>query len=90
MGLFILRFWPALIPLIVYVTWLYVVRRKAEKAGTPKPQFRDGPWYSTVIASLLIAAACLVYWGITQDSEKGAYTPPQLKDGELVPGKIEK
>ncbi len=76
MALFILRFWPALIPLIVYLVWHYYACRKAGKEGTPLPRFRDGPWYTAVITSLLIAAACLVYAGLTAEGEKEPYTPP--------------
>jgi len=85
----IFRFWPVWIPLIIYGLWLYAVRRKAEKAGKPKPLFRDGPWYWAVLASLLIAAGCFIFLGTSIEPRKGDYVPPHMEQGRLIPGHIE-
>lgn len=90
MGLFIFRFWPAFIPLIIYWLWYHHVCRQALIMGQPKPRFRDGPWYWAVLSSLLIAAGCFLFLGASHESEKGIYVPPHMEGGTLVPGHIEK
>lgn len=92
MGLFIFRFWPVVIPLLIYWMWLVVVRRRAAKAGQQPPGFRDGPWYWAVLASLLTAVGCFLYLGFTvsrTDSLKGQYVPPHVENNRLVPGHVE-
>lgn len=90
MGLFLFRFWPVLIPLVAYVLWMNLVRRKAEKEGKPKPAFRDGPWYWAVLTSLLIAIGCFFLVAMGIDEGKGSYTPPHLEGGKIVPGQVGK
>lgn len=61
MALFLFRFFPALLPLLVYLAWLFVVRRRAKKAGAPLPRFRDGNIYWLVMASLGMAVLSFVF-----------------------------
>lgn len=88
MVLFLIRFWPALIPLIVYWLWLKWVGRKATIEGMPVLRFRDGPWYWAVLASLLIGAGCYVALALEMTPHKGTYIPPHMEDGRLVPGVV--
>lgn len=90
LSLLLFRFWPVLVPLIVYWLWLKHVGRKATIAGQPVLKFRDGPWYWAVLASLLTAAACFVLLGVQATAGgKGEYVPPHMQNGELVPGHVE-
>jgi hypothetical protein len=88
--LLLLRLWPALLPLLVYWIWLRHIGRKATINGKPALRFRDGPWYWAVLASLLIAVVSFAILGLTQPAEKGAYTPPHMENGNIVPGQVEK
>jgi hypothetical protein len=90
MGLFLFRFWPVLIPLLVYVLWFEIVGRKAVKAGQAKPLFREGPWYWLVISMLGTALACFVLLGASIENHQGKYTPPHMENGVMVPGIVEK
>ena len=89
MGLFLFRFWPVLIPLIVYWLWLYKIGRKATINGQPILRFRDGPWYWMVIASLAIGIGCFIIWGSSIEGSKGTYVPPHIENGVMVPGHVE-
>ena len=89
MGLFLMRFWPVLIPLIVYWLWWKNAHAKAKKDGTPAPLFREGPWYWAVLSSLVIAGLCFVVLGLSHGGEKGAYVPPHVEDGRVIPGHTE-
>ncbi len=88
MGLFLFRFWPVLIPLLVYLLWYWNTGRKAVKAGKEKPKFRDGPWFWIVLSSLAIGFGCFIFLGATIEGTKGNYEPPHMENGVLVPGKI--
>lgn len=85
----VFRLWPALLPLAAYWLWHRVAVRRALKAGKPPPHFRDGPFYWAVIASLLVAVFCFLWFGAQLGEHKGNYVPPQMKDGVLIPGHVE-
>lgn len=88
MGLFLLRFWPVLIPLIVYWVWMWRARHTARKIGEPMPAFRDGPWFWALIASLSIAVVIFIFIGSGHDENRGTYVPPHMENGKIVPGEI--
>jgi|CXWL01.1.fsa_nt_gi hypothetical protein len=60
MALFLLRFYPVLLPLLLYWVWLFIVRRRARKKGEPLPRFRDGPLFWLIISSLAVAILCFM------------------------------
>lgn len=89
MRLLLFRFWPVLIPLIAYWLWLQHVGRKATIDGKPALRFSDGPWYWAVLASLLTAAGCFIFWGSEAvQGNTGSYTPPHMEHGVVMPAQI--
>ena len=84
----IIRFWPVLLPLTIYVIWFLLAKRKAEKAGEELPKFTEGPWFWILISSLLIAIACFVLWWVETPSQDGVYVPAHMENGQLIHGKI--
>ena len=89
MGLFLFRFWPVLIPFLVYVLWFRLVARKARKEGRDLPHFRDGPLYWLVFASLGMALVCFLWLGASIENHTGDYVPPHMDNGVMVPGTVE-
>lgn len=89
MALFLFRFWPVLIPLLVYLVWMRKVQDRARVAGQPIPRFRDGPWFKAVVASLITGIAIFLFFGLTQKSVKGDYIPPRLEGGKIVEGHVQ-
>jgi uncharacterized membrane protein len=88
MSLFLFRFWPVLLPFLIYILWFYTVGCKVTIDGKPVMRFRDGPWYWIVLSSLVIGIACMIYFGATTEGQKGDYVPPHMENGVLVPGHI--
>jgi len=88
MMLFLFRFWPVLIPLIVYWLWHRNAVRKAKKSGGPLPHFRDGPLYWAVLASLVTAVMCFLFLGLSHVGNSGKYEPPHMEGDRLVPGRV--
>jgi hypothetical protein len=89
--LFLFRFWPVFIPLVIYWLWWHFIGRKATIDGKPLTRFRDGPWYWAVLTSLLIAVGCFIFLGKESiQGGKGAYIPPHMENGTLVPAQVQK
>ena len=79
------RFWPVLLPLVLYLVWLAYARRKAGKAGEKKPEFFDGPWLWPTMASLALTIGAFLWLGLSQEPVNGTYIPAHVVDGKLVP-----
>lgn len=88
LNLFFFRFWPVLVPLLVYWLWHRRAVRKAAATGASVPHFADGPWYWAVLASLLTGMACFILIGSDIHEDKGEYIPPHMENGTLVPGQV--
>jgi hypothetical protein len=88
--LLIIRFWPALVPILLYAAWVCYARRKAAKAGEAPPAFFDGPWIWAVTVSLLLCIGGFIMLGLTQEGlGEGHYVPAKLVGGKIVPGHVE-
>lgn len=88
MGLFLLRFWPVLIPLVVYIVWMIRVRNHARRAGEKPPHFGEGPWFWAIVVSLGIGVVMFVVLGLSHEGNQGAYVPPHMEGGRIVPGEV--
>lgn len=86
----IMRCWPALIPVGLYLLWFWHRRRSAKKNGHPAPHITDGPWLMAAFASVIFFAFSLFAVPLIEGGNAGThYQPKQLIDGQLVPGKID-
>lgn len=56
--------WPALLPLALYAIWIWRRRAAARRLGQELPLFRSGALFWAVLASLLLAALCLIMLGL--------------------------
>lgn len=88
MALFLFRFFPVLLPLLVYAVWHFLAKRKAKKEGKPIPRFRDLPIYWLVMSSLLVGILCMLFLAFSVGGDKGNYIPPHLEGGQVVPAHI--
>ncbi|MFQ5984728.1 MAG: DUF6111 family protein [Alphaproteobacteria bacterium] len=82
---------PFLLPLVAYGVWLAFARRKARLAGSGAlPRWQEAPWTWLLIAGfglLILGFASLALFG--NGAPGGRYVPPQVIDGEIVPGRFE-
>lgn len=76
MGLFLFRFWVALVPMAIYIVWFLLVRHRAIKNNQPLPQFRDTPLYWAILASLVVAGICFLVLGMSQKRNASDYLSP--------------
>ena len=71
------------LPFVIFALFLILKRRNP---------FRLAAWSDAtvwlVIAGLACVVVALVITGITADRETGAFEPPHLENGRLVPGQF--
>lgn len=85
----IIRFWPVFIPVLLYLVWHEVRKRKARKAGDEPAHIAEGPWVSVLLATLALAVVCVLWFGFTVEKRTDVqYQPPQMKDGQLTHGRF--
>ena len=89
MTLLLLRLWPALLPILMYVWWHHQRKKAHQSEGKEPPAFFDGPWMRAFATALAIAALMLIFWRLLEtDYKDGAYEPAHMENGKLVPARI--
>ncbi|MDJ1159326.1 DUF6111 family protein [Chelatococcus sp. SYSU_G07232] len=72
-----------LAPFVIFALYLVLRRRNPFAKAHWNGQV---PWLA--IAGLLVVIAGLVYTGLVAERRTGAYVPPHLENGKLVPGQF--
>jgi polyferredoxin len=88
MGLFILRFWPVLLPLVIYTVWMLRARGKARRVNAALPNFSKGALFWVLIATLVMAVMLFVVMGFSNPQIKGSYIPAHMENGRVVPAMV--
>ena len=84
MSRFLIEFWPALIPLTLYLIWLSLLRKEKTRQ-----KLTSGPLFWTIVSSAILMVACFLFWHQHQSGmHKGTYVPPQYAPGKVIPGKV--
>ncbi|MDG1287436.1 MAG: DUF6111 family protein [Rickettsiales bacterium] len=82
------KFWPALIPIALYLLWFAYKRHKLRHSDEVV-RITDGPWLVTLITAMFIAAAGFIWLGLVGEKTGPAtYTPAIMKDGKIVQGEV--
>lgn len=85
------RILPLLLPILIYLGWWYLARRRALSRGHPTPQLGDAPWTWLFVAGLGLMVVVLIVMGLTWGEEPGGvYVPPRYEDGKIIPGHIDR
>jgi len=80
---------PLLAPTIAYVLYVYFTakNRESELEGRKLPEWRRWPWIYLVPCGAVLTAISLALLGLPGDADNpGAYIPPHMEDGKIVPG----
>lgn len=89
MLMILMRIWPALVPLALYISWLLIKRRHARRNGLALPTFFSGPWLWVLGSAFALLAASFFYVGLSAPRDFGlSYQPAQLKNGKVIPPKL--
>ncbi len=57
-----------LIPLILYVIYFYIERRRARKRGLIGPRWEDGPWFWIALSGLVLTVVAFVLFAVLKDA----------------------
>lgn len=86
----LIKFWPALIPVTLYVIWMIWRRRKAVRLGAVPPSWFDGNGLWVACASLITMVACFVWLALHSPINTDPhYQPARFKDGKLIDGTLD-
>jgi hypothetical protein len=72
------------LPFVVFGSYLILRRRNPLDAGHWRPHV-----FWLCLTGMLLAAASLVYTGLTAERHFGTFDPPHLENGRLVPGRFD-
>ncbi len=81
---------PVALPLLLYVGYVSMMRRRAQAAGADEaPRWDEGPWAWFALAGVGLVLAALVVVrlssGVPPDTKLEA---PRLIDGEVAPSRV--
>lgn len=71
------------LPFAVFASWLIINRRNPFDVDN-----WSGYKFGLALAGLILAAMALIYSGLMAERFQGAYDPPHVEDGRLVPGRF--
>jgi len=82
---------PLLLPIAIYLGWIYFARRRAAASGQQAPQWHEAPWAWIVMSGVLVLVVGMVALAVfTGEEPGGTYVLPKFEDGEIVPGHVER
>ncbi|HEX9461341.1 MAG TPA: DUF6111 family protein [Alphaproteobacteria bacterium] len=81
---------PILLPALLYALWLAAERRRVEASGAGQhPRWAEAPWLWLLALGVFFAAIIAIALALfAGESIEGVYVPPQIKDGQVVPGHV--
>lgn len=84
----LIKFWPALIPIALYLMWFAYKRYKLRQSDEVV-RITDGPWLITVVSTLLLAIGGFLWLGLTDEKTGPAsYHPAIMVDGKIIHGEV--
>ena len=85
MSVFIIRFLPVIVFLILILIWYLLIRKRSD---TPK----RAPWFIFIIIAIIIFGFTLVLFRFIQFGEApgGQYIPPKATESGIEPGHVER
>ena len=87
MSVFIIRFLPIIIFLILLLLWFLLTRR-----GNKENKPHKAPWFIFIIISIIAFGIVLTVFRFIQFGEEpgGKYIPPKLTEEGIEPGHVER
>ncbi len=81
---------PVVLPLLLYLGYVKMMRRRAEAAGAAyDPGLQEGPWAWLALAGLGLVLATLISVRLMTGVEPGTkLEAPRTIDGEIAPSRV--
>lgn len=82
---------PIVFPLLILIGWMAYHRLRARNSARPMPTLGQAPWlWMAAVTLLTVAAGVILIDSRSGEPPGGTYVPPQIKDGQIIPGHIER
>jgi len=87
MSVFIIRFLPLIIFLLILLVWYILTRSNKDKNNSGRP-----PWFVFIIITIILFGIILVLFRFVQfgESPGGTYVPPKLTEDGIEPGHVDR
>jgi len=87
MSVFIIRFLPLIIFLLILLVWYILTRSNKDKNNSGRP-----PWFVFIIITIILFGIILVLFRFVQFGEPpgGVYVPPKLTEDGIEPGHVKR
>ncbi len=72
-----------LVPFLLFAGWLLLTKRNPMDFN-----HWSGRKFGLTVAGILLGIASIIIAGINADTHTGAYVPPHMENGQLVPGRF--
>tara|TARA_B100000686_G_C16675743_1_gene909016 strand:+ start:423 stop:686 length:264 start_codon:yes stop_codon:yes gene_type:complete len=87
MSVFIIRFLPIIVFIILVLLWYLLARNKSKNA-----ELKNAPWFVFIIIAIVVFGLTLVLFRFIQfgDPPGGTYIPPKSTEEGIEPGHVER
>ena len=73
------------LPAALYLSYVYVM-----KIMSPDKKVSNAPLFWLVVTGVVLMLAGLLTFGnLQENTRKGKYHPPEVRDGKIIPGYVE-
>lgn len=87
MSVFIIRFLPVIVFIILVLVWFLLAKNKSQDAS-----LKQAPWFIFIIIAVIVFGFTLVIFRFVQFGEPpgGKYIPPKTTESGIEPGHVER
>ena len=85
MSKLLLKFWPILVPFIIYFIWKVFFRKMRIKKGKPLPKWEGKFFTWAILSSFFIAVLLLATMVLFTEKNTGDFAPAEYKTPHLAP-----
>jgi len=78
---------PLLLPLFLYLLWMWVLRHRAGARGDEAPGIDSTGLFWSLVTGIALVVAGLIWLALSRgyDPDAGTYQPPRYENGKIIP-----
>jgi len=82
---------PLLLPMAIYLGWMWVIRHRSRSRGDEIPEIRNSSMFWSAVIGVVLMFAGLAVLAISGGAPpgEGNYQSPRLENGKVIPPKLD-